>query len=62
MSFTSLMIDQRPITHTSSHMEQVNWGPAEDVGNHDQDRPGTPHRTASRRPRTIEKGLGLSLL
>ncbi len=35
--------------------------PAEDVGKHDQDRPGTLLRTASLRPRTMEKGLGESL-
>ncbi len=34
---------------------------AEDVGNHDQGRPGTPFRTASLRPRTMEKGLGESV-
>ncbi len=31
------------------------------VGNRDQGRPGTPLRTASLRPRTMEKGLGESL-
>ncbi len=35
----------------------VNWGPAEDVGNHDQDRPEVPLQTASLRLRTVKKGL-----
>ncbi len=34
---------------------------AEDMGYHDQGRPGTDLRTASLRPRTMEKGLGESL-
>ncbi len=32
-------------------------GPAEDMGYHDQGRPGTDLRTASLRPRTMETGL-----
>ncbi len=32
-------------------MEYANWGPAEDVDNHTQSRPGTPHRRASARLR-----------
>ncbi len=42
-------------------LDQANWGPSEDVGNHDQGRPGIRLRTASLRLRTIEKGLGESL-
>ncbi len=34
---------------------------SEDVGNHDQGRPGTAFQTESLRPRTVEKGLGESL-
>ncbi len=34
---------------------------AEDVGNHDQGRPGTPLRAASLRPRMMEKGLDESV-
>ncbi len=49
--------DQGPTSaHTASHMAQTNRRPAEDVGNHDQGRPGTDLRTASLRPRTTEKG------
>ncbi len=40
------------------HTPPRTWGrPAEDVGNHNQDRPGAPLRTASPRPRTMENGL-----
>ncbi len=45
---------------TSAHTIS-NWRPAEDVGNYDQGRPGTPLRTTSLQPRTTEKGLGKSL-
>ncbi len=45
----------------NSHMAQTNWRPAEDMGYHDQGRPGTDLRTASLRPRTMEKGLGESV-
>ncbi len=41
---------------------QTNLRPAEDMRNHGQGRPGTPLRTASLRPRMMEKGLGESLL
>ncbi len=34
---------------------------AEDMGYHDHGRPGTDLRTASLRPRTMEKGLGKSV-
>ncbi len=44
------------IALTASHVAQTNWRPAEDVGNYDQGRPGTPIR-----PRTMEVGLGESL-
>ncbi len=37
-------------------MAQSNWRPAEDMGYHDQGRPGT-----ALRPRTMEKGLGESV-
>ncbi len=40
---------------------QTIWRPAEDMGYHDQGRPGTDLRAASLRPRTIEKGLGESV-
>ncbi len=54
--------DQGPTSaHTASHMAQANRRPVEDVGNHGQGRPGTDLRTASLRPRTMEKGLGESL-
>ncbi len=36
----------------------ANWRPAEDVGNHDQGRPGVPLQTANLRLRTMEKGHG----
>ncbi len=36
---------------------EANWRPAEDMGNHDQSRPGNPPRNASLRLRTMEKGL-----
>ncbi len=36
-------------TNTASLVAQANWRPAEDVGNHDQGRPGAPLRTASYR-------------
>ncbi len=42
---------------TTSHMAQTSWRPAEDMGNHDQGRPGTALRTESFRPRMVEKGL-----
>ncbi len=43
-------------------MAQTSWRPGEDMGYHDQGRPGTDLRTASLRlPRTMEKGLGESL-
>ncbi len=58
LSGNELIID---FAHTASHVAQTNWGPAEDVGNHDRGRPGTPVRTASLRPRTMEKGLGENL-
>ncbi len=41
---------------------QMSWRPAEDMGHHDQVLPGTDLRTASLRPRTMEKGLGKSVL
>ncbi len=52
-------VDQGPSPpHTTSHVVQKSWWPAEDMGYHDQGRPGTDLRTASLRPPTIEKGLG----
>ncbi len=45
------------LPHTS-HVAQTSWRPAENMGNHDQCRPGTALRTASLRPRTMEKELG----
>ncbi len=48
-------------THTASHVAQTSWRTAEDMGNHDQGRPGTDLRTASLRPRTMETGLGESV-
>ncbi len=51
--------DQGPFpSHTASHLAQAGWRSAEDMGNHDQGQPGTDLRTASLRPRTMEKGLG----
>ncbi len=43
------------------NVAQTNWRPAEDVGDHNQSRPGTLLRIASLRPCTMEKGLGESL-
>ncbi len=47
--------------HTASNVAQANLRPAEDVGNYDQGRPGTPLRTASPLPRMMEQGLGESI-
>ncbi len=56
---TRRLADQGPASaNTASHVAQANWRPAEDVGNHDQGRPGTPLRTVSHRSRTMEKGMG----
>ncbi len=40
---------------------QMSYRLAEDMGNHDQDRPGTDLQTASLWSRTMEKGLGESV-
>ncbi len=49
-------IDQGPTSaDTASHFGQANWRLAEDVGNHDQGRPGATLR--SLRLGTIEKGF-----
>ncbi len=48
-------------SHTTSHVAQASWRPAEDMDNHDQGRPGTALWTANLRPRTMEKGLGESV-
>ncbi len=54
--------DQGPSSsHTSSHVAQSSWRPAEDMSFHDHCRPGTDLRTTSLRPRTMEKGLGESV-
>ncbi len=45
-------------TFSFPRVAQTNYRPAEDMGNHDQGQPGTDLRTASPRPRTMEKGLG----
>ncbi len=52
--------------HTASHVAQVNCRTAEGVGNHDQDRPGTPLQTTSHRLGlsshwNVEPGVPLSL-
>ncbi len=52
---------RRYSTHIASHVAQNNCRLTEDVGHHDQGTPGTPLRTASLRPHTMEKGLGESL-
>ncbi len=49
------------LINIGSHVAQANWRPTEDVGNHDQDRPGAPLWTASLRLHTMEKGLDESL-
>ncbi len=60
--FALQSVGQGPTSaHTASHIAQMNRRPAEDVGNNDQDRPGTDLRTASLRPRTTEKGRSESL-
>ncbi len=57
------LLDQGPTSaHTASHVVQANWRPTEDVGNHDQRRSGAPLRTVSLRLRTMENGLGESLV
>ncbi len=38
-------------------MAQANWRPIEDVGNHNQGRPGAPLRIVSLRLRTMEERL-----
>ncbi len=48
-------------THTASHVAQTSWRTAEDMGNHDQGRPGSDLRTASFRPHTMETGLDESV-
>ncbi len=61
-AFSMQSADHGPTSaHTAAHGAQTNWRPVEDVGNHGQGRPGTDLRTASLRPRTMEKGLGESL-
>ncbi len=61
-AFTLQSVGQGPTSaHTAWHMAQTNRRPAEDVGNNDQDRPGTDLRSASLRPRTMEKRLGESV-
>ncbi len=53
--------DREP-TYSNTTSVQVNWGPAEAVDIHDKGRPRVIFRTASLRLRTMEKGLGESLL
>ncbi len=52
---------RRPEGELIKDLAQTSWGFAEDMGNHDQGRPVTALRTASLRPRTMEKGLGESV-
>ncbi len=47
-------------SNTTSYAVQVNWGPTEAAGIHDQGRPQTLFRAASLPLRTMEKGLGES--
>ncbi len=47
--------------HTALCVVLAGWGPAEDVGNHNQGRLGAPLRTPSLRLRTMEQRLGESL-
>ncbi len=56
-AFTLQSVGQGPTSaHTASHVAQTNRRPGEDVDNHGQGRPGTDLRTASLRPRAMEKG------
>ncbi len=49
-SHAARRLNQGPsFSHTASYVAQTSWRPAEDMGNHDQGRPGTALRTASLR-------------
>ncbi len=52
---------RRPEGELIKDLAQTSWRFAEGMGNHDQGRPVTALRTASLRPRTMEKGLGESV-
>ncbi len=54
-------MDREPTnSNTTSYAVQVNWGPTEAEGIHDQGRPQILFRAANLRLRTMEKGLGES--
>ncbi len=55
-----LIVEKIPFTPPIG-LAQTTWRPAENVGNHDQVRPGTARRNTNLRPPTMEKGLGESL-
>ncbi len=57
-------VHNRALTSRMADQSQLKNAPllAKDVGNHKQGRLGPPRRTVSRRLRTIEQGLDLSLL
>ncbi len=55
VGLATLWADKVPTSaQTASHVTHANWRPTEDVGDHDQARPGAPLRM-------VEKGLGESL-
>ncbi len=59
-SHSTVQAQRTPFDHTSSHVAQKSWRPAEDIVNHEQGRPRASLRKASLRLRTIEKGMGES--